>query len=32
MHFSPLYYCGSAQERDEDAYIVNRCGILLLLI
>ena len=31
MHFSPLYYCGSAQEKDEDPYIVNRCGILLLL-
>ena len=31
MHFSPLYYCGSAQEKDEDPYIVNRCGIFFVI-
>ena len=32
MKFSPLFNCGSAEEKDKDPYILNRCDILLITI
>ena len=32
MNFNPLFKCGSAEEKDKDPYILNRCDILLITI
>ena len=32
MKFNPLFNCGSAEEKDKDPYILNRCDILLITI